>query len=274
MYNFDKLVYTDDFMWETLGIRELPSKLYHYTSIDTLIKIIENKSIRFNRLDKVNDPEEALSSSIENANTSVFVSCWNVEDGESLYMWNMYGDNFKGVRIEIPSNMFKGRHSATIYEKGGSHTNYDGKISIERENLGLTLNSYYIIGPNKVAYVNNRELLISKTIHNQGDNIHVNLYDLGLFKNDYWKVENEWRFKIIAMPQEANYPNDKFTDTIIDFEKYPVKQTEIFLDLDESALKEMKLIVGSKCDDTEFKRIEQAIKNLGISVEKSKIKIR
>lgn len=72
------------------------------------------------------------------------------------------------------------------------------------------------------------------------------MYDLGLFKNDYWKIENEWRFKVIAMPQEISFHNDAFTNKVIDFEKNPVKQTVIFLDLDESALKEIKLIVGPK----------------------------
>lgn len=35
-------------------------KIYHYTSIETLALIIKNKTIRFNRLDFVDDCEESL----------------------------------------------------------------------------------------------------------------------------------------------------------------------------------------------------------------------
>ena len=33
-------------------------KLYHYTSVNTLYYILKNKTIRFNRLDKVDDIDE------------------------------------------------------------------------------------------------------------------------------------------------------------------------------------------------------------------------
>lgn len=35
------------------------AKIYHYTSIENLALILKNKSIRFNRLDHVDDKEEA-----------------------------------------------------------------------------------------------------------------------------------------------------------------------------------------------------------------------
>ncbi len=35
-------------------------KVYHYTSIETLALILKNKSIRFNRLDCVDDLEESI----------------------------------------------------------------------------------------------------------------------------------------------------------------------------------------------------------------------
>ena len=38
----------------------IPKYVYHYTSIDSLKKIIESKKIRFKRLDLLNDPYEGL----------------------------------------------------------------------------------------------------------------------------------------------------------------------------------------------------------------------
>ncbi|MCP1145787.1 DUF2971 domain-containing protein [Lysinibacillus endophyticus] len=274
MYNFDKLVYTDDFMWEELGVRELPNSLFHYTSVDTLEKIITNKSIRFNRLDKVNDPEEALTANLENANTLVFVSCWDDERNESIHMWNMYGDNFKGVRIELPIDMFKGRDNIRVYEKGGAMFKYAEMIDIDRKDFSLGMRTSSIFGPNKVAYVDNRELLISKAVYEESDFIHVNLYDLGLFKNKYWHIENEWRYKIIGLMEEVNYPNDAFTRDILDLKRYPVNQTEIFVQLDESVFKEMKITVGPKCNEDDYTKLIHLSNLYNCKLEKSIIQIR
>lgn len=274
MYNFDKLVYTEDFMWEELGVRELPNSLFHYTSVDTLEKIITNKSIRFNRLDKVNDPEEALTANLENANTLVFVSCWNDEKTESIHMWNMYGDSFKGVRIELPINMFKGRGNIGVYEKGGARFRYDEMIEINRRDFPYGMRTSSIFGPNKVAYVDNKDLLISKAVYEERNHIHVNLYDLGLFKNQYWDIEKEWRYKILGLMEEVNYPNDDFTEDILDLKSFPVNQTEIFVKLDETILKEMKITIGPKCSKDNYTRLIQFSDTYGCTLKKSIIKIK
>lgn len=52
-------------------------KLYHYTSIETLALILKHKTIRFSRLDRVDDPDEY--SFKEDGITPAhycYVSCW------------------------------------------------------------------------------------------------------------------------------------------------------------------------------------------------------
>lgn len=50
-------------------------KLYHYTSIETLALIL--KTIRFSRLDRVDDPDEyAFSGDGVTPAHYCFVSCW------------------------------------------------------------------------------------------------------------------------------------------------------------------------------------------------------
>lgn len=51
-------------------------KLYHYTTIDTLALILKNRTIRFNRLDKVDDLEEKVVSCGVNLGQYIFASCW------------------------------------------------------------------------------------------------------------------------------------------------------------------------------------------------------
>ena len=43
------MFYTDDFIWDVMGITALPDVLYHYTSIDTLALILANRTLRFNK---------------------------------------------------------------------------------------------------------------------------------------------------------------------------------------------------------------------------------
>lgn len=63
------------------------AKIYHYTSIETLALILKYKTIRFNRLDQVDDYEEACYGSGDlnlHLGQYCFVSCWTREDKENL----------------------------------------------------------------------------------------------------------------------------------------------------------------------------------------------
>ena len=77
---------------------------HHYTSIETLELILKNRTIRFNRTDRVDDPDEndIIINDI-NIAKYLFVSCWTMEDCESIPQWSMYGNNSKGVRITLNS---------------------------------------------------------------------------------------------------------------------------------------------------------------------------
>lgn len=54
---------------------EAPAVLYHYTSLDTLAMILHNRTIRFSRLDKVDDPQEQRSADSQNLGKMKLVSC-------------------------------------------------------------------------------------------------------------------------------------------------------------------------------------------------------
>lgn len=57
---------------------EAPAVLYHYTSLDTLAMILHNRTIRFSRLDKVDDPQEQRSADSQNLGKMKLVSCWTL----------------------------------------------------------------------------------------------------------------------------------------------------------------------------------------------------
>ena len=89
-----------------------PEILFHYTSIETLALILSSKTIRFNRLDLVNDVDEALSPDYPSAQTLVFASCWTATEADEIALWKLYSE-FSGVRIALPTNMFAGRKEPT-----------------------------------------------------------------------------------------------------------------------------------------------------------------
>ena len=82
-------------------------KLYHYTSIENLALILKNKTIRFNRLDRVDDIEESsIYEKTVPMGKYTFVSCWTDNEEESIPLWKMYTPQMKGVRIAMDYDMF------------------------------------------------------------------------------------------------------------------------------------------------------------------------
>jgi len=59
--------------------------LYHYTTLDSLMKIAESRMLLFNRCDKLNDIIEGSRSHVK-----YYVSCFTYEKKETIPMWYIY----------------------------------------------------------------------------------------------------------------------------------------------------------------------------------------
>ena len=91
--------------------------IYHYTSVDSVRKILTNKTIRLNRLDRVDDRTESETFRGINLAKYLFVSSWTKENDENLSLWNEYTNNKKGIRIGLPEHMFKLKYvNANMYK--------------------------------------------------------------------------------------------------------------------------------------------------------------
>ena len=194
-------------------------KIYHYTTIDNLALILKNKSIRFNRLDYLDDLEEgAVTSSGLHLGKYVFVSCWTENQEESIPLWKMYTDNGIGVRIALEQNMFK-----DYYE---SRVEIEGKIGTGHlcSKLPITemLNPKYIISPifetsdfyTKIEYIDNiyektKETVQIKDLEKKKTQISIKYEDIGHYKHRRWAFEEESRFVIRMLPR---IPNTKLQD--------------------------------------------------------------
>jgi len=90
-------------------------RIHHYTSIETLGLILKNRTIRFNRSDQVDDPDEIeLEINGYPFAKYLLLSCWTLEEDESIPKWGLYAGKGHGVRITLNSDhLFQNFLSAT-----------------------------------------------------------------------------------------------------------------------------------------------------------------
>lgn len=175
-------------------------KIYHYTSIENLALILKHKTIRFSRLDQVDDVEEATYGSGP-YNTLLgqyaFVSCWTKEEKENLALWNMY-TKYKGIRIGLDEDMF-----ITYPINPNFKSFFNSYIKFE--------NDYFISSINNEAklidvnYVTSPEDYIKDIVKVENDMLGIRTENIGIYKRKEWDCQKESRFRLIIFPVNPKY---------------------------------------------------------------------
>lgn len=258
------------------------SLIHHYTTIDKLALILKSRKIRFSRLDGVDDLKESQTVSGIEWGKYFFVSCWTYSDKESIPLWQMYSKNMTGVRISLPYYPFqllpikpnpkwkipyivKGTFLSPLQldqiftdkyfimtsflnkEKFGSKVNYINDVNTfykDRINLQIT-------PPNKV-------LLTIK-----------DFMDLPLTKEKIWNFQEEYRFVLNINPSiklsdkgiaDPNYYNNISTH-VLNCYKNGVSPGIDFIDLnlDQTAIDNILITLGPKCNESEKIIVESLI---------------
>ena len=269
--------------------------LYHYTSIETLLLILKNKTIAFNSLQNVDDLDETVSEDIEQIGKLCYVSCWTDDDSELIPMWNMYTPDMKGVRIGLPKFPFKKYY----YKKGEYDLSSDCESYINCRKLydddkaSITLDSPQLI---KVEYTNDETKLYPK-IKNIKQEFHYapdgNIYstisqnytfkNLGKYKRRNWEFQHELRYVIYMAPYSMrelkNCKNDVDQRKLIDrIEDTKIKEpyNRFFLELSDEALNNIEILLGPKVKDEQVELVKLIVKQYcpNARIEKSKLKIR
>lgn len=238
-----------------------PEYLYHYTSIKTLSLILNEKKIRFNRLDRVDDLLEAESADILNLGRLYFVSCWSSSEEENIPLWSLYTPNMAGVRIKFPARMFK------TYEINPQSKCLLPVLDVIKEcplPSERLCTKEYIVNPmiwkfseflKEVEYTNDENKLHPVISNKVGEQ---STYLLGLFgrtKKLEWKFQSEWRYIINFMPGPFDYSDLHMHENVEDFTQRmhsgvihgSVPFDEFYLDLDDKAVNNIELTLGPKC---------------------------
>lgn len=255
---------------ETISIS---MKIYHYTTIQNLALILKHKTIRFNRLDFVDDAEESIyltGNGPEKINLCqyVFVSCWTKASTENLSLWNMY-TNYKGVRIGLDSELLFNRYPINDHIDNF----FQGLFHIEGDVIfDFVNNPYKLID---VIYVGNVKEHIKHIGSFSNGAFNFNPKELGVYKNKAWSCQEESRFILRGQPLDikklipalaANIDRAKkqninlsylFAMSFVDnlrtafFANHPCNTKYVDLPIKDRALDQIEILLGPKTTEAD-----------------------
>ena len=220
-----------------------PTKLYHYTSLNTLALILSSRSIMFNRADKVNDKREGLSSDFGSFAQYLFISCWTETAKENMALWNIYTPKMRGVRIELPIPIFKIYKIDDIYDS-----------IIPAEKIEDTDAKIFVLPHSdpiyKVEYTDDEDLLNPKIIKRVDKYEGFQLGEIGVRKKTLWQFENEWRYRLNIFPIDTTLDTVSFPDkyyTLLE-EQTPPPISNYFIAIQEESFSQMKIKLGPRME--------------------------
>lgn len=219
-------------------MQKMIHKLYHYTTLNNLALILSSKSIRFGRLDKVNDPMEGQSSDFHSLAIFIFVSCWTNNDEENLALWNMYTPQMRGVRIELTLPIFNSYNLAEVENQ-----------LCKREEFVNETDKIFILGgrniPYPIEYTEDEEKLAPKIKTDIG--LHVD--QLARYKKQIWSLEQEYRYKLDIVPLNENISEKYFSNRYMDFvqKSIPPVIESYYIKIKDESFATMKILLSPKC---------------------------
>ena len=245
----------------------IPAYLYQYTTMSSVLAILENKTIRFTRLDSLNDLNEGCCGEYAHLKKYVYVSSWSADERESIPMWSLYGRKKdvvdEGVRIKVPTNLFTFDENRRLKEelslkkvlnKWNVITEVSTKDIEPGEDLEEKLkNADYkddfftrkeVIGPVKVDYVP-----VANYIDRYSGPLKPDEYPgfytfkpkgIGYEKVDDWAYENEYRFWMQYPYYKEIYGSDDVLKDDLSFNK----KSYIDVFYNEKAISEIELLLA------------------------------
>jgi len=187
-------------------------KIHHYTNLESLAMILNNRTIRFNRLDKVDDLEEGNAESLGVRFCKyVFVSCWTENSEESIPLWKMYGGDFGGIRISVEKEMFQ-EYFVSNLDFGGLKS--QGFLITKIPPQSLTHPDFWVFPMldynndlfyRHVEYVDDvfqytKDCIQITNIKDGRGDMNMQMKPFGSYKNKRWEFQNETRFVLYVLP--------------------------------------------------------------------------
>jgi hypothetical protein len=202
--------------------------LSQYTTIPVLKKILQGMTLKFNRIDKVNDLLEQEKLGGEEVRNRLFVCCFTHRKSEYIPHWYMYGKDAKGVRIEFYKN--KGPVLESFIDSDRYIIGYKNIDDKDRQiaeyswwNWTLPRNHDYSRNTLNKSWAFNffqTDILYEKKykdLYPVEYNNFIDVFPIGAIKESSWRFECETR--MIAFAQSTS----QSTFDNIDFILVPIK---------------------------------------------------
>lgn len=187
--------------------------IYHYTTIDALMQILKNRTIRFRKLTKTDDIEESKTGDIGEAGQYVFVSCWTESNEEILPMWHMYSKEMSGVRIGLPFLPFKDYsfekianqnipEFSKIEANAKQYRDFTANEMIHNLKYTIVATFYHdsTINDLKVIYTEDENLIKPNVLTTRPNLTSIAFQNVGKYKRTYWSFQKEVRYRLLVLP--------------------------------------------------------------------------
>lgn len=179
---------------------------YHYTTWDSLTKIIQNKTFLLTRGNslRINDQHEAMMKGSRDEWNKIYIGSFAFGSSENMAMWGLYGLPWQdAVRLSIPkeymNKWINSINQIQLFENGRT-VDYQGGFKISL---------------NDIVYVGGKKGSDNLFLTHYGKSITVSdtypLYGIdtapemtGFIKNYAWQYENEVRLRI-RLAHDTNY---------------------------------------------------------------------
>lgn len=277
----------------------IPAYLYQYTTMNSVLSILENRTIRFTRLDSLNDLNEGCCGEYAHLKKYVYISSWSADERESIPMWSLYGrkkDVFdEGVRIKVPTNLF------TFDGDGGLKEELSLKMVLNKWNVVTEVstkdiepgedleeklwNAEYkddfftrkeVIGPVKVDYLplaNYIDRYSGPLTPDQNPGFYsFKPKGVGYEKVDNWAYENEYRFWMQYPYYNEIYGSNEVLKNDLSFNK----KSYIDVFYNEKAIPEMELQLAPNFNISKIESFKSKLEKLGFTkdLQKSALDVR
>lgn len=223
------------------------NSLSHYTNIESLEKILESNSFKFNSLKNMNDPLEGRAVDFKNFANVLFCSSWTKDKSKKGvdYMWDNYTIKGKGIRITLPINPFK------------EHVLKGERINNEHNIKSILPPRYYdFIVETKIGTMKNlRKVIYDNDIENCFPNViggdYLQFYKLGIFKTKKWKKEEEWRYLMTCIPYWIiNYTPQTLDEGLSNF-----TLNEVYIDLKDNIIESMSVLPSKTLSEENLNKL-------------------
>ena len=187
-------------------------KIYHYTSIENLALILKHKTLRFNRLDMMEDLyEKTFLMNQFDWSPYTYVSCWTENPVENVPLWDFYTHG-KGIRIGIDKDFIDWDKQSVAFSAPARMRHHRSLSKDSSGSVSITFNPIRLYRPlttetcyNKVKYASEAEYhefennIARKKSYLEIDEGMMRQY-VGVFRKDKWAFQDESRFVIYAVP--------------------------------------------------------------------------